>query len=106
MPRHKSPDRLTQCATEAIALGMSYGQYMAKYHPDSPPRQPGKPKSAGEIRRVCLCCGAEFTQYDRRPRKYCCEGHRIAYNDRVERERRMEYREAAKPATPLREKEE
>ena len=96
MPRHKSPDRLTQCAAEAIALGMSYGQYMAQYHPDSPPRQPDKPKPVGEIRRVCLYCGAEFTQYDRRPRKYCCEGHRNACNKQMYRDRRH-CRLAAKP---------
>lgn len=100
MPRHKAPDRLTQCATEAISLGMSYGDYMAKYHPPGSQVRKEPPKPRTGTKHTRLYCGAEFTQYDRRPRKYCCEEHRIAYNDQMERERKQAQREADNPATP------
>ena len=49
------PDRLSQRAAAAKAEGLSYGQWMAKYHPPGTPAQPsGRTK-------VCPHCGKHFT---------------------------------------------
>lgn len=61
------PDRISQWAAEARALGLSYGQYVAKYHPsnslDSPPVVHTK---------TCPECGQVFRAISRR-HTYCCE---------------------------------
>ncbi len=77
MPK-KGPDKLSREAAMALAEGMSYGKWKALH--SSPPRQPEPPRV--KIKRICDFCGKEFIQYDRRQRKYCCEEHRIAANER------------------------
>ena len=66
------PDRLSRWAAEAKALGMSYGDYVAKYHP------PGSASADLPIidvkptyTKTCPECGRTFqTTY---PRKIYCE---------------------------------
>ena len=47
MAKKKEQDQLTQWACEAVALGMTYGQYVAKYHPAEPPVERFPKKSRG-----------------------------------------------------------
>ena len=55
MAKEKETDQLTQWAVEATRLGMTYGAYVAKYHPKTPPavRFPKR-----EEYRRCVRCGA------------------------------------------------
>ena len=57
---------------------MSYGQYMAMYHPvtEAPADKPAK-REDGE-KKVCQFCRKEFTAFHNRDRKYCsmeCKEH-------------------------------
>lgn len=83
MGKHK-PDRLSQMASEALEHGMSYGRYMARYKPTAIRNEPVR-QSTG-VTKVCEYCGAEFTRYDKRQRKYCCENCRNSakYQKRLE----------------------
>lgn len=83
-------DRISQRAAEALALGMSYGKYMAVYHPSESRQEPVKPRTG--VTKVCEYCGMEFTRYDKRQRKYCCEDCQEAANDQKSRERKMAQR--------------
>ena len=67
----KEMDQLTRWALEADALGMRYGDYVAKYHPaqPDPERFPQKHRD-GE--RKCQCCGIWFP-CEQRYRKYCSQ---------------------------------
>lgn len=84
MGRRKKPDKISQMSTAAIQLGMSYGNYVAKYFPAV--QKSAKP-SIG-TKHICAYCGAEFIQYDKRLRKYCCEEHRIEANSQIKREKK------------------
>lgn len=46
-----------------------------------------KEKAGGGVTKVCEYCGVEFTRYDKRQRKYCCDDCRNAANDIQYRER-------------------
>lgn len=85
MGKHKKPDRLSQLVSEALEHGMSYGKYMAVYHPSESRKEPVKQRMG--ITKVCEYCGMEFTRYDKRQRKYCCDDCRNAANDLQYRER-------------------
>ena len=85
MGRRKKPDKISHMSTAAIQLGMSYGNYVAKYFPAV--TESARP-SIG-TKHICAYCGAEFIQYDQRLRKYCCEEHRIAANSQIKRDRKM-----------------
>lgn len=78
MARHKKMDKLSRWACEALALGMRYGDYVAKYHPPGSAPAPVKEKPKVGTTHTCEYCGEEFTQYDKVRRKYCCEAHREA----------------------------
>lgn len=75
----KGPDKLSREVAMALAEGMSYGKWKALH--GSSPRQPETPRV--QIKRICEFCGKEFIQYDKRRRKYCCDEHRIAANERM-----------------------
>lgn len=85
MGKHKKPDRLSQLASEALEHGMSYGKYIALYKPAAIRQEPVKPSTG--VTKVCEYCGVEFTRYDKRQRKYCCDDCRNAANDIQYRER-------------------
>lgn len=78
------PDRLSQMASEALQHGMSYGKYMARYKQTAIRREPVKTRAG--VTKVCEYCGVEFTRYDKRQRKYCCENCRNSakYQKRLE----------------------
>lgn len=90
MARKKAPDKLTRDSSAAIAMGISYGKYMAMKPPEKP--KPVPPKKG--ITRTCEYCGCEFTQYDNRERRYCCEEHRLSMDSR----RQWQKRKAAQMA--------
>lgn len=86
MGRRKKPDKISQMSTAAIQLGMSYGNYVAKYFPAVP--KSARPSTSIGTKHICAYCGAEFIQYDQRLRKYCCEEHRIEANSQIKREKK------------------
>lgn len=61
-------DQLSRWASEADALGMHYGDYVAKYHPPQPPPERYPQKKKGE--KKCEYCGAIFVT-EHKARKYC-----------------------------------
>lgn len=71
----KETDQLTQWAVEAQRLGMTYGKYVAKYHPEKQPEE-RFPKKKERVRRnedgrkICQWCGKEISP-DSRSWKYC-----------------------------------
>lgn len=87
MGKHKQ-DRIVKVETEARAEGLSYGYMMARYREQgvTPFPEPKKKPAAG-VTKVCEYCGVEFTRYDKRQRKYCCDDCRNAANDLQYRER-------------------
>lgn len=66
----QTPDRLSLRAAEARAQGLSYGQYMAQFHPTLPPPEPAARLPA--YTKTCPECGRVFQAYNRR-RIYCGE---------------------------------
>lgn len=56
---------LAEKAAAAKALGMSYGQYVAKYHPES---TGSKMTPGSDDRLFCVVCGAELQGQQK---KYC-----------------------------------
>ena len=87
MGKHKQ-DRIVKVETEARAEGLSYGYMMARYREQgvTPFPEPKKKPAAG-VTKICEYCGVEFTRYDKRQRKYCCDDCRNAANDIQYRER-------------------
>lgn len=83
MGRHKKPDKLSQEASAALAAGMSYGKWKAM---QTPVEVKSKPKLGAT--HICEYCGEKFIQYDHIRRKYCCEAHREAANNKKGRERK------------------
>lgn len=63
-------DRLSLCARRAKAMGLSYGQYMARKYADKP-SPPVRPKA--ELLRTCHSCG-EIFRATRDSQVYCCKG--------------------------------
>ena len=66
MAKEKETDQLTRWAVEATKRGMTYGAYVAKYHPEVPPavRFPQRDKF-----RKCAQCGAPLRPESNA--KYC-----------------------------------
>lgn len=93
MGKHKKPDRLSQTAAEALEHGMSYGKYMAKYHPSASRQEPVKPMTG--IIKVCEHCGKEFTPLKSTKQKYCCANCRNSANYQQLRENMLDQRAAA-----------
>ena len=89
MGKHKQ-DRIVKVETEARAEGLSYGYMMARYREQgvTPFPEPKKKPAAG-VTKVCEYCGVEFTRYDKRQRKYCCDDCRNAAND-IQYRKRMQ----------------
>lgn len=89
MGKHKQQDRIVKVETEARAEGLSYGYMMARYREQgvTPYPDPEKKKPRTGVTKVCEYCGEEFTRYDKRQRKYCCDDCRNAANDLQYRER-------------------
>ena len=71
MANKKELDQLTRRALEANALGMSYGAYVAKFHPPKP-KQERYPQRHRDGERKCQWCGVWFPS-EQRFRKYCCQ---------------------------------
>lgn len=70
-------DNLARDAFLARQNGMSYGQYMAKFNP---PKEPVKKKQLDYMyKATCAGCGVEFTQSEKRKKKYCTEDCRRKY---------------------------
>lgn len=65
MPKSPSPDRLSRHAAEAKNLGLSYGDYIAQYHPTFPPPEPPAAQA-----KTCPVCGRVF-QTSRSRKIYC-----------------------------------
>lgn len=87
MAKHNQPDKLSQDASAALAAGMTYGKYMAMKEPMKVTPSDQHPEKTVCVVSVCELCGQQFTQYDRRHRKFCCTEHcRIAY-DRTRKNR-------------------
>lgn len=65
-------DQLTKDAVAATKLGMSYGKYIAKYKPPTPPveRFPKKQQKQEEKKIRCVSCGKELMPGSR-SRRYC-----------------------------------
>ena len=66
-------DQLDKDAVAALRMGMTYGQYIAKYKPPLPPvqRPAKKPKDLArgqEKRAGCVICGGKIPGKNR---KYC-----------------------------------
>ena len=70
-------DRLSQRALEASKLGMSYGKYIALYHPVSTPQVQKKKNNS-----VCIYCGKEITLRSLRERKFCDDLCREQYYEK------------------------
>jgi len=73
----KEMDQLTQWAVAAEKLGMTYGQYVAKFHPAQPPVERFPKKSKGAVKtkdgvKICQWCGKEIPP-EARSWKYCCQ---------------------------------
>ena len=62
-------DQLTQWAIEAERLGMSYGAYVAQYHPETPPAVRFPKLKGDKEQRYCPVCGAPIRPESRA--KYC-----------------------------------
>lgn len=60
-------DRLSKRAAKARELGMSYGQYIAAYHPANGQARP-KEVSIRSFGKTCVVCGKKLTG---KQRKYC-----------------------------------
>lgn len=74
--KNKEMDQLTQWAVEANRLGMTYGQYVAKYHPEKQPEVRFPKKSKGALKnedgvKICQWCGKEIPP-DIKSWRYCC----------------------------------
>ena len=69
----KKIDRLSQCAVEANRFGLTYGKYMALYHPENRPPEPSGYK------HTCASCGKDFYVWHMKARKYCSEKCRNHY---------------------------
>ena len=72
-------DRTASWAAEATAMGMSYGQYVAKYHPPGI-SSPSHPMSL-PYTKTCPECGQVF-QTSCSDRIYCCEKCYRRFNNR------------------------
>lgn len=92
------PDRLTATAAAALAAGMSYGKYVARYGvaPVTVSEAP-EPDETANLIAVCPECGVRFLK-PHGNRKYCC---RECYSRHSSREATRRYRErqAAAKAT-------
>lgn len=67
--RANKPDFLTECASAAIRMGLSYGQYMARRY-EAGFRGTAAEKPAPDA--VCKSCGKPFVK-SARYRVYCSE---------------------------------
>ena len=77
MAKSKEMDQLTQWAVEAQRLGMTYGKYVAKYHPEKQPEERFPKKSKGAVKngdgvKICQYCGKEIPP-DIKSWRYCCQ---------------------------------
>lgn len=63
---------LTEKAIAAKALGMSYGQYVAKYHPDRPQPESARKSDLEDGKLRCVNCGAELHGKQRMFCSYDC----------------------------------
>lgn len=73
-------DKLSFHASEAIRMGMHYGDYMAKFHPTLPVTS----VITEDGYKVCPACGKVFFT-SRIDKKYCSEDCRIEFNHAIER---------------------
>lgn len=71
-------DRLSQRALEATKASMSYGKYIALYHPVNVPQVQKKQKS----NHICLQCGKEIILRNFRERKFCDDLCREQYYEK------------------------
>lgn len=83
-------DRTSQWAAEAHTLGLSYGQYVAKYHPPGMPSDPAPPTYP--YTKTCPECGQVFGAF-RNSRIYC--GH-TCYTRHNHRKRYQKEKEQSK----------
>lgn len=82
-------DRLSKHAAEARALGLSYGHYMALYHPprgvEPRPLPTALAPAMDKHSKVCVVCGVELVEHQR---KYCsweCRREATLENQRKKR---------------------
>ena len=69
MAKKKEPDQITKWSMESERLGMTYGQYVAKYHPETPPAVRFPKQKGDKEQRYCAVCGAPIHPQSRA--KYC-----------------------------------
>lgn len=96
MAKKKEHDKLSSEVAMALAAGMSYGKWKAM---QTPVKIEPKKNPIGIETQRCAWCGAEFTSYDNRNRKYCGDRCRMLrdkaysrqkYIEKVEREMQNE----------------
>ena len=87
MAKKREPDKLSQEVSQAIAAGMSYGNWKAMQVPVEIPQKP--PKECFTV-SICEHCGCEYGSYCNRSRKYCGERCRRAAHDKRTWQRRSE----------------
>lgn len=90
-------DQLSTDAMEAKRLGLSYGKYIALYHPEKPPVERRSKKNARgqEKRPLCVICGEPIPASSNR-KKYCspaCADQAMQEQRRAANQRRREARE-------------
>lgn len=66
MARPKKKDRITLWNEEALSMGLSYGKYVAIYHPATPVTVPSC------VQKICPICGREFLAKNKK-KIYCSE---------------------------------
>ena len=80
-------DRLSRWAAEAKALGMRYGDYVAKYHPTLPPEPPCVETYL--FTKTCPECGRVFGT-NRKNKIYCDTPCNLRARKRRERHKKKE----------------
>lgn len=88
MAKSKKPDAISTIVSAALAEGLSYGKYMAKYGyrppciygaQEKPPEKKPEPKpvptdyEADVTDKVCVICGGNFPPGRSRQSKTCCK---------------------------------
>lgn len=66
MARPKKKDRITLWNEEALSMGLSYGKYVAIYHPATPVTVPSC------VLKTCPICGRDFFAKNKK-KIYCSE---------------------------------
>ncbi len=94
-------DQLDRDEREARKLGLSYGQYIAKFKPPRPPAErwpkKKKPQQAEDQqpRPRCACCGKEIPE-DSTSRRYCGAECAHVYRKQMDSARHKQQREVEK----------